>query len=75
MKGGQTKMRTLTIKFVLTDDNRIATVENVIGLPSDTIESHLLIIGLLENLKQKHLNKLNTQFEQTVKKNKDDLDL
>jgi len=68
-------MRTLTIKMVLSDDNRIGTIENVIGLPSDSVESHLLIIGLLENLKQKHLDKLNTQFEKTVRKGDNNADL
>lgn len=68
-------MRTLTLKIVLTDDNRIASIENAIGLPSDSVESHLLIIGLLENLKQKHLDKLNTQFERTVRKSDQDADL
>lgn len=68
-------MRTITLKIVLSDDNKIASLENAIGFPTDKIESHLLIIGLLENLKQKHLDKLNTLFEKTVKKGSDDLDL
>jgi len=34
-----------------------------------------LIIGLLENLKQKHLDKLNTQFEKTVRKGDNNADL
>lgn len=68
-------MRTITLKIVLTDDNKIMSLENAMGLPADKIESHLLIIGLLENLKQKHLDKLKTQFEKTVKKGHEDLDL
>lgn len=69
-------MRTLNLKIVLTDNNKIASLENAMGLPTDKIESHLLIIGLLENLKQKHLDKLKTLYEKTVKKDtKDDLDL
>ena len=42
-------------------------MENVTGLPQDEIESHLIIIGVLENLKQKHLEKMNTLFQKTVK--------
>lgn len=68
-------MRTITLKIVI-NNNKIATLENVIGLPSEDIESHLLIIGLLENLKQKHLEKLNTLYEKTMKKgDNNDLDL
>lgn len=64
-------------KLVLNDKNQIATLENAVGFPSDQIESHLTIIGLLENLKQKHLDKMKTLFEKTVKRGevKEDLDL
>jgi len=61
-------MKTITWKIVLDDKNRIATLENAINFPQDDVESHLLIIGLLENLKQRHLEKLNTLFEKTVRK-------
>jgi hypothetical protein len=69
--------RTITWKVVLTEKNQIASLENATGLPIGDVESHLIIIGLLENLKQKHLEKLNTLFEKTVKGSgkKDDLDL
>lgn len=63
-------MKTITLKIVVTE-NKIATLENATGLPSDQIESHLLIIGLLENLKQKHLDKLRILYEKTMKKNED----
>ena len=53
------------------DNNRIASLENAINFPQDSVESHLLIIGLLENIKNKHLEKLNTQFEKTVRKDED----
>lgn len=59
-------MRTIQWKVVVTKNN-IASMETAIGLPKDEIESHLLIIGLLENLKQKHLDKLQTLFEETKK--------
>jgi hypothetical protein len=112
-------MRTIQWKVAITDNEKIATMENAIGLPQDKVESHLLIIsllsemikngltwksngnlmearysfedidckiittkksfsviiGLLENLKQKHLDKLNTLFEKTVKGSPKDKDL
>jgi hypothetical protein len=68
-------MRTINLKIVLTDDDKIGTLEQATGLPADKIESHLLLIGLYENLKQKHLDKLKTQFEKTVRKQPDGLDL
>ena len=61
-------MRMIQWKIVLNEENKIASLENAVGLPQDKVESHLLIIGLLENLKQKHLEKLNTLFEKTVRK-------
>jgi len=67
-------MKTITWKIVLNDKNQIASLENAVNFPQDTVESHLLIIGLLENLKIKHLEKLNTQFEKTVRKGKDEND-
>jgi hypothetical protein len=42
-------------------------MENAKGFPQDSIESHLVIIGLLENIKQKHLEKMKTLFEKSVK--------
>ena len=65
-------MKTIQWKIILTDDNKIASLENAIGLPQENIESHLLIIGLLENLKQKHLEKLHTLYEKSVKKGDED---
>ena len=65
-------MKTITWKVVLDDNNQIASLENAINFPQDSVESHLLIIGLLENLKQKHLEKLNTKFEKTVRQNDSD---
>ena len=65
-------MRTIQWKVILTDDNRIASMETATNFPQDSVESHLTIIGLLENLKQKHLDKLKTQFEKTVRKGDSD---
>jgi len=65
-------MKNITWKVVLDDNNRIVSLENAINFPQESVESHLLIIGILENLKQKHQEKLNTQFEKTVRKSEDD---
>jgi hypothetical protein len=59
-------MKMVQWKVVVTDGN-IATMENAKGFPQDSIESHLVIIGLLENIKQKHLEKMKTLFEKSVK--------
>ena len=61
-------MKTIEWKVVLTDDNKIASLEHGTNLPVDSVESQLTIIGILENLKQKHLGKLQSQFSKTVKK-------
>ena len=60
-------MKTVEWKVIINDKNQIASMENVVGFPQDQIESHLTIIGLLENLKQKHLDKMKTLFEKTIK--------
>ena len=59
-------MKKISWNIVLDNKNHIASLENAINFPLDSVESHLIIIGILENLKQKHLDKLNTQFEKTV---------
>ncbi len=61
-------MKEIQWKVMLTDDNKIASAEVGKGIPQDNVESQLLIIGILENLKQKHLNKLNVLFHKTMKK-------
>ena len=55
-------------KIAITNNNKILSVENTTSLPDDSVDSHLIIIGLLENLKQKHLKRLNTELERTIKK-------
>lgn len=59
--------------IVLLDENndQIASVENSTGFPSDKMESHLVILGLLENLKQKHLDAMK-QLRKVVKKGNDE---
>ena len=61
-------MKAIEWKVILNEDNQIASLETATGFPQDTMESHLTIIGILENLKQKHLDKMNTLFEKSVKK-------
>ena len=68
-------MKNITWKVVLTDDNRIASLESAIGLPQDKVESHLIIIGLLENLKQKHISKLSVLYSKDNIKDNSDEDL
>jgi len=63
--------KTIQWKVVLSDNNKIVSMESASGLPQEDIESHLVIIGLLENLKQRHLEKLNTLYEKSFKENKD----
>lgn len=61
-------MKSITLKIILTDDNKIASAETCTNLPVDKTETHLLIVGLLENMKQRHLEKLNTTLETTFRK-------
>lgn len=61
-------MKTIQWKVALID-GKLATMEEATGLPQAEIESHLTIIGILENLKQKHLDKLKTLYDKTVKTN------
>jgi hypothetical protein len=68
-------MKTITWKIVLTDDNRIASLEQATNLPTHLVESHVLIIGLLENMKNKHLEKLKTLFDKTIKEGDNNADL
>ena len=53
-------------KIVISDDNRIATLEEAMGFPQNKVESHLAIIGLLENIKEQHQNKLKCLFNKTT---------
>jgi hypothetical protein len=65
-------MKTIQWKVVMTDDNRIASVENAIGFDSSKVESHLLIMGILDNLKAKHQEKIKSLFEKTFEHGKKD---
>lgn len=66
-------MKKIEWKIVLTENNQIATLEHATGLPKESVETQLLIIGLLENMKQRHLDKLATLFEKTTKRGAEDL--
>lgn len=59
-------MRKIQWSVVIGDNNRIMSLEEGKGFPQDDIETHLTIIGILENLKQKHLDKLNTLYDKTI---------
>jgi hypothetical protein len=61
-------MKEINWKVIIGDNNKIASVEHAKGIQTNDVENELLIIGILENLKQKHLQKLNTLFEKTVKR-------
>lgn len=65
-------MKTATWRAGITDNGKIALLEHAINLPQDQVESHLIMIGLLEDLKQHHLDKLRTLYEKTIKKGDDD---
>ena len=60
--------------IVKIDGMNLAIAENGINLPPELAESHLAIIGVLENLKQMHLAKLQSLFNQTVKKDSSEHD-
>jgi hypothetical protein len=66
-------MKTIEWKVVLTDKNQIASAEKAQELPQDEIESHLIIIGLLDHLKQKHMDKLKTLYTKTIRKGDKDV--
>ena len=61
-------MKKITWVVCLMDNGQIASMETATNIPQDAIESHLLIIGILENLKAKHQEKLKTLFSKIVKK-------
>lgn len=58
--------RQIEWKVVLMDNGKIASLEHANGLPEASVEAQLIIIGILENLKKKHLDKLNTLFEKKM---------
>ena len=61
-------MKKITWVVCLMDNGQIASMETATNIPQDAIESHLLIIGILENLKAKHQEKLKTLYSKTVKR-------
>ena len=62
-------MRSIEWKVVI-KDGQIASLEHAVGLSNTSVEDNLLIIGILENLKRKHQNNLETQFDKTIRKGK-----
>ena len=63
-------MKTISWKIAITEDNRLATMEQATGFPNDKIETHLVIIGILENLKEHHQAKMRTMFNKSISQNK-----
>jgi hypothetical protein len=68
-------MKTIQWNVSITSETQMATLETAKGLPQNEVESHLLIIGILENTKQKHLDMLKTLYSKTVSNDKNNLDL
>ncbi len=64
-------MKKIEWKVALDEKGGIAILEAVEGLPQDKLESHLTIIGILEDIKQKHLNKIETQVDKTIRRGGD----
>jgi hypothetical protein len=60
--------RTIQWKVMIEENGeKIATLESAVGLPRENIESQFIIIGILENIKQKHLEILKTLYQQDTK--------
>lgn len=61
-------MKTIKWNIGLSDiDNKLISVEELTELSNDNLEHQLLIIGILENIKQRHLDKIKSLYEKTVK--------
>lgn len=61
-------MKKIEWKVALDEKGGIAVIEAVEGMSLDKLESHLIIIGILEDIKQKHLNKIETKVDKTVRR-------
>lgn len=72
LKGGSLNkkmVRTVEWKVGLNGGDKIIWTENLSkGFNPEEIESHLILIGMLENLKKYHLDRLQKLFSRTVKK-------
>jgi len=55
--------------IVKVSDNGIAIVEHAEGFPDESVSSHLEIIGIIEDIKRNHLNRLNPFYNKTRKAN------
>jgi len=54
--------------LMLNDKNQLAILEHAEGLSNADIQDQLMIIGMLEDVKHKHLEMLNTLFQKAFKK-------
>jgi hypothetical protein len=68
-------MKNIQWRVALTDDNKIASLEDAIGFDLTKVESHLIIIGLLENLKSKHQEELKSLYKKRIGNSPDRSDL
>jgi hypothetical protein len=62
-------MKSIQWRVAMTDDNKIASLEDAIGFDLTKVESHLVIIGLLENLKAKHQDELKSLYKKRIEGN------
>lgn len=60
-------MKQIEWKVALDEDMKLVIAEHAIGFPQDKLESHLTIIGILEDLKQKHMDLIKTFAQETRK--------
>ena len=51
---------------VILKDGKIAIVEKATGFSNSSAEDNLAIIGILEDIKKHHLDKINNLFNKTV---------
>jgi len=60
-------MKTIKWKIAIGKNDKIITLEELTELSNNNLEDQLVIIGILEHLKQKHLDKIKTFYEKTVR--------
>lgn len=58
-------MKKVTWEVAINDDDGIASMEQISGFGNLNIETHLMLIGILDNLKIDHQNKLDAIFNRT----------
>lgn len=58
-----------TIKYIIkiSEENKLAIIEELEGLTNSSLNDQFIIIGILDHLKEKHLKKINSLYEKTIK--------